>query len=109
MTDALNAETRYEYDETGNKITQIDPNGHVTTWDYDNQGRVTTQSLPPGMFETFTYDPAGNMLSKTDFNGDTTTYDYSICCGRLTRKAYADGSEVRLHLYRHRSAGNRHR
>ena len=94
VTDALNAETRYEYDETGNKISQIDPNNHVTTWDYDNQGRVTTHTLPLGMFETFTYDPVGNMLSKTDFNGDTTTYDYSICCGRLTRKAYADGSEV---------------
>jgi RHS repeat-associated protein len=72
----------------GNKISQTDPNGHITTWAYDNLGRVVKHTLSLGMYETFTYDPNGNMLTKTDFNGDTTTYAYYACCNRLLTTTY---------------------
>ncbi len=74
MTNALGGVTSYTYDETGNKVSQTDPNSHTKSWAYDNQSRVIKHTLPLGQTETYTYDANGNMVSKTDFNGDTTVY-----------------------------------
>ncbi|MCP4351205.1 MAG: RHS repeat protein, partial [Desulfobacterales bacterium] len=34
------AEMSYGYDEVGNRISQTDPNLHVTKWVYDDLGRI---------------------------------------------------------------------
>ena len=94
VTDALGGVTQYAYDEVGNQVTQTDANGNTTSFAYDALGRQTTRWLPLVQTETMTYDAAGNLISKTDFNGNTTTYSYDVCCGRLLRKDFPDGSWI---------------
>ncbi|MCP4111829.1 MAG: hypothetical protein GY749_40935, partial [Desulfobacteraceae bacterium] len=86
-------ETAYEYDEAGNRISQTDPNTHVTRWVYDHMGRVTKHTLPESMSESFTYYPNGEVKTGTDFNNNTTTFAY-YPYGRLKSKTFQDGSSV---------------
>ncbi|MCP4107562.1 MAG: PKD domain-containing protein, partial [Desulfobacteraceae bacterium] len=86
-------ETAYEYDEIGNKISQTDPNTHITQWIYDHMGRVTKHTLPEDMSESFTYYPNGEVKTRTDFNDNTTTFAY-YSYGKLKSKTFQDGSSV---------------
>ncbi|MCP4109051.1 MAG: hypothetical protein GY749_26575, partial [Desulfobacteraceae bacterium] len=86
-------ETVYEYDEAGNRISQTDPNTHVTRWVYDHLGRVTKHTLPEDMSESFTYYPNGEVKTGTDFNDNTTTFAY-YSYGKLKSKTFQDGSSV---------------
>ena len=69
--------TSYGYDIQGNLISVTDPNGNVTTYVYDDFGRMLSQASPVTGTTTYGYDRAGNLLSTTDANGATTvrTYD----------------------------------
>ena len=69
--------TRYQYDEQGNKIAQIDAEGRATRWTYDRQGRPLSRTLPLGQRESFVYDALGQRTGHTTFNGETiaTSYD----------------------------------
>ncbi|WLE58835.1 LysM peptidoglycan-binding domain-containing protein [Burkholderia plantarii] len=50
------------YDVRGNLISQIDANGHATTWYYDAVGRKTGEVSATGTLTLWTYDEAGNVL-----------------------------------------------
>ena len=75
--DAGTLTTRYQYDEQGNKIAQIDAEGRTTRWTYDRQGRGLTRTLPMGQSESFQYDSHGQRVQHTTFNGEAiaTAYD----------------------------------
>ncbi len=75
--DAGTLTTRYQYDEQGNKIAQIDAEGRTTRWTYDRQGRQLTRTLPMGQSESFQYDSNGQRVQHTTFNGEAiaTAYD----------------------------------
>lgn len=86
------------YDSAGNRISETNPLGEVTTWTYDpifNQtssltdrngnvysytydgaGNLTTVGYPDGGSETYTFDASGNVASFTDGNGNVTNYVY---------------------------------
>ena len=59
---------RYEYDANGNKKQYTDPDGRVTTYEYDNRNRVirTNETINRVPRTTTTdYDPTGNKIQVT--------------------------------------------
>lgn len=61
--------TRYEYDENGHPLRQIDALGRTTRFEYDALGRRLWRQLPGKETERFEYDAVGNLLRHTHFNG----------------------------------------
>ncbi|HEV7922068.1 MAG TPA: RHS repeat-associated core domain-containing protein [Thermoanaerobaculia bacterium] len=72
------AVTQYGYDAHDNLTTVTDPNGNVTSYVYDDFGRMRQQSSPVTAVTDYGYDEAGNLLQSTDANAATVvrTYDY---------------------------------
>jgi RHS repeat-associated protein len=78
--------TSYGYDTFGEQVTSEDPDGNITTTNYDADGRqlAVTQPpyTPPGASTpitattTRTYDGIGEPTSVTDALGNTTSYAY---------------------------------
>jgi RHS repeat-associated protein len=84
--------TQSVYDAAGQLKEMTDPGGRVTTYEYDNLGRLTKTTQPdpdgadplPRPFTTYTYDEVGNLKSVTDPDPDgpggvnpaVTTYEF---------------------------------
>ncbi len=68
--------TQYAYDLAGNLASVTDPNGNLTTYLFDDFGRMQRQNSPVSGTTSYAYDPAGNLLSTTDANSATTTRVY---------------------------------
>ena len=76
--------TTYTYDPDGNLVSQTDALGHVTNWTYDLEGRKTSETDPdpdgsgpaPAPVTQWSYDTFGNLLSMTDPDGRITSYAY---------------------------------
>lgn len=88
--------TTYRHDEVGNKLSQTDAQGRITSWDYDNAGRIISRTLPVSTVanpqtERFAYDLIGNRISHTDFNGKQTRWDYDNL-NRPYKETRTDGS-----------------
>lgn len=64
------------YDPTGRVISNIDANGHTTTFSYDELGRLVRTDHPDGSFTTQGFDAAGRVTSTTDELGRTIDYVY---------------------------------
>jgi YD repeat-containing protein len=86
----LQLETGFDYDALGRLTTVTEPNGRVTTTEYDGDGRVSAVTVNPTDDEPirteFGYDLAGNVVLKIeDTQGAPrpTKYDYDVL-GRLT-------------------------
>lgn len=65
----------YTYDNDGNSLTTIDPQGTDTST-YDTLNRLTEDNPPGSADYQYGYDAADNMTSFTDASG-TTTYHYN--------------------------------
>lgn len=74
--------TEYTYDENNNKTSTKDPNGHVTTFVYDDLNRLKTVIVPElatgldPVTKEFTYDLRGNKIIEKDENGHKTIRQY---------------------------------
>ena len=74
----------FTYDVVGRRLSQTDPLGAVTKWEYDADSRVTRVTLPdpdgPGGVDTpqqsFDYDRMGRVIAVTDPLGRTTRTSY---------------------------------
>ena len=101
-TDAIGSATTYAYGGSscpscgggnGEKLTSLaDANGNVTSYLYDQLGRLVKETDPKGNVTNYAYDSKGNLTTKTDANGTTTSYSYDGN-GRLLKKTYADNTE----------------
>jgi RHS repeat-associated protein len=77
-TNALGEVTRWTYHPFFNKpLTQTDPLGWVTSYQYDSAGKLTNQFDNLGRIASSTYTTKGLLLTKTDANGHTTTNAYN--------------------------------
>ncbi|GII23282.1 hypothetical protein Pme01_28790 [Planosporangium mesophilum] len=82
------------YNTFGEQVEVKDPNGNVTTDEYDAAGRVVATRRPPytppgsstriDAVERDSYDERGQLVSETDPLGNTTTYTYDQM-GRLAK------------------------
>ena len=54
----------------------LDANNHLTRYDYDSRGRLTTTTYPDNKTVVNTYDGLGLVATTTDQENRTTTYLY---------------------------------
>ncbi len=84
LTDASGAVRTYTYEPIFNRLTSVaDPLGHVTTFEYDGQGNLTGVVDPLGKRTAIAYDGVGQPTSTTDPLNNTTAFGYDAF-GNLT-------------------------
>lgn len=98
--------TRYQYDDAGNRVAEIDPRGHTTTYSYaDSWGNATCYQQPQQAKAFVTQitnangettskainSCTGTLASQTDPNSQVTFYSYGTL-DRLTATHYPDQS-----------------
>ena len=103
--------TSATYDFRDQPLTQTDQAGHVTLYDYDVAGQLTSMTLANGTADAgtirFTYDAAGHKLTESDPLGRVTTFAYEppADCQRPQRAGPDDHPRLR----RCRSQNQHHR
>ena len=85
----------YTYDNGGRILTQTDGNGHTTTLVYDDNNRLMKQYAHGGANDEtktdyYSYDSLGNLTEHTTRNGDTIEYEYDVF-NRLVKTTSDDG------------------
>ena len=89
--------TTSAYDFLGKKLSQTDPNGNITVFQYDKYNSPTKITHPgwgpDGAVETFSYYPNGTLKSHTDPDGCTTQYTYDFL-DRVFTKTKSNATET---------------
>ena len=84
------------YDDVGNRTSLTDPDAGTSTWEYDNNGRVTRHTDARGKVTQTWYDAFGNR-EQENVDGVMTKYYYDTprrhvvwetCNGRIRRAAF---------------------
>ena len=71
--------TTYSNDADGNRLSETDSSGAVTSYAWDARGRLQSVSEPNGTTTSFTYDYAGNMIQRQEsFNGSNISQTFVI-------------------------------
>ncbi len=80
------ATTTYSFDPATLKVSSLtDADGHTTSFQYDAEGNLTRRTDALGHQTTYSYEPVFNQLiSTTDPNGRTTTSTYDSRGNRLS-------------------------
>lgn len=94
--DGIQEECLYSYDEKHNLLSETDPYGNKTLYEYNSFGKRTKTTFPPqsicGQATRQTrYDSMGNALSQIDAKGNETTFTYNVL-GKPTRIIHPDGA-----------------
>lgn len=107
-TDALNhPPTTYEYEPVFNNIIKMtDPNGRVTTYEYDSKGNRIKETDPLGYTLEWTYNAKSNVLTEKDKNSNVTCYEYDAY-GNRSKMTQACGQPIaRVTLFFYNIVGN---
>ena len=94
--------TTYVYDNDGRLYVLTDPVGNHTTFLYDSLGRQTTQVSPSvnsstGVTSTTQYDADGEVIQTTDADGRVITYSYDSR-GDQTGETWLNGSGSAIYI-----------
>ena len=88
-----------KFDACGNPLEVKDPNGNITTLEYDDPLKLYPKKItaPNGLStsKTYDYDRFGRIKTSRDANGNETSYAYDAF-GRLEYAYYPDGGTERL-------------
>ena len=76
MEAADGAVTTFGYDHEGNLVSETDALGHVTEYTYDDLGRRTGVTDAAGAVTGIIYNEAGNVAEIRYPNGNRTMYAY---------------------------------
>ena len=85
--------TRYEFDEAGNQVAQIDALNRTNTFGFNLLGQRIWHKLPEGQVERFAHDAVGNLIYHTNFNAAVITNRYDLM-NRLTNRSSINGYSV---------------
>jgi RHS repeat-associated protein len=95
----------YHYTYTAGWLTSVtDPNGVVTNFGYDSDGRLLYREDALGKRVTYTYDAFGNVLTVKNGLNQTTTYEYdhrnrvkkvTDPAGAITQYTYDDDNDLK--------------
>jgi RHS repeat-associated protein len=78
VSDALARLTQFQYCNCGALDKLIDALGHVTSWTYDLQGRVTSKQYDDGSQMSYAYEnTTSRLIQMTDARGQSTLYAYN--------------------------------
>ncbi len=83
--------TTVEYNTIGKESFSTDAEGRKTQYEYDVFGNLIKVRYPDGIEENRTYDKEGRELTQTDRVGNITTFVYDKA-GRMVKTIFADGS-----------------
>ncbi|MBT0960257.1 RHS repeat-associated core domain-containing protein [Denitromonas iodatirespirans] len=104
ILDALNGETRFTYDLTGNRLTVTDAENKTWSFAYDDLGRLKSETDHSGKSIAYKADEAGSVFEKTDRLGEVTRYSFDAA-NRLMRVDYLVDASAETYAYD--AAGNR--
>lgn len=104
----INGQTSHSVKKDGNSNIVTDRNGYETRNDYDEWGNLLKTVYPDGSSESFEYEPKySNLIKSTNENGVVTTYQYDAQGNRI-RMTEAVGTNVqRVTEYSYDAYGNR--
>lgn len=83
------------HDIYGRILTETDAKGNVTSYTYDDIGRVTKVTYPGSVTKSFAYNTPSNQTTITDERGFVTRYQYDMA-GNLTAVYSVNGSAATL-------------
>lgn len=95
-----NVTTTFTYNTDGTLHSQTDPNGNVTTYTYDTLNRLETTTLPNGLQTKNTYNKLNQIVKKEIISTSktvSTRYEYDAD-GRVT-KEIDDNNKSTLYTY----------
>ncbi|HWS88127.1 MAG TPA: RHS repeat-associated core domain-containing protein [Pyrinomonadaceae bacterium] len=84
ITDRLARVTVVEYNQRGNVVKTIDPQGNVKTATYDDRGNKLSETNAAGKTTSYTYDARDNRTAVTDPLGNVTRFAYDSRSQLLT-------------------------
>lgn len=99
---ADNGITTYTYDTNSNLLSETDPLNRTTSYTYDSAGNRTTVTDAMGRATLYTYNGFAQVTSVTDPVGHATIYTYDLT-GNLTSMTDASGA---ITGYEYDEAGN---
>jgi len=88
----------YTYDGVGNRVTCNDSSEGLTTYIYDDNGRLLSEALN-GQLTTYTYDNNGNLLSRFKSDMDKATYTWDEENHLLTASVTDDGRNQQIEYH----------
>ena len=93
-TDELGRTTGYKFDNSGNLIEMISPDGSKVSYNYNAVNQKISETDANGNTSYYTYNDLNLVSSVTDALGNKTSYEYDPL-GNLTREIRPDGSEIK--------------
>mgnify|MGYP003296650309 CR=1 FL=1 len=84
-TDAMNSTASMTYDSMGNVKTLTNPNGGVTSYEYDLNGNLTDEIIGEEYHIRYTYNAQNLVASKTNSRDQQTVYSYDLL-GRIIKQ-----------------------
>ena len=88
--------TRFWYDSLGNQVSRTDAAGNTTKYEYDDAGHKTKESDDKGHSQTWKYNDQGRLEQHTDLGKHTTSYEYNTN-GLLIEETSSSGKHIKYH------------
>ena len=93
FTDERGYQTLYEYNDQGNLVREVYPDGSVESWTWANSLK-TSHTDPMGKTETYAHDAMGNQTQLVDRAGNVSTFTYDPTFSQMTASHLPGGRNI---------------